>query len=79
MKTGLTIEKDDIAIDNVSLNNVAILKSICDGPSISKLEVLFETVAPRRNIVGTRVYVTPVSYSVAKFTYIKARYALGIR
>ena len=79
MKTRLTIKKDDIAIDYVSLDNVAILEPVCDGPPISKLEVFFETVTSRRNIVGTRMYVAPVSYSVAKSSYIKVCYALGIR
>lgn len=78
MKTGLAIKKDYIAIDNVSLDNVAVLKTVCDGPPISKLEVFFETIASRRNIVGTWMYVAPVSYSVAKFAYIEACYALGI-
>ena len=79
MKTGLAIKKDYIAIDNVSLDNVAVLKTVCDGPPVSKLEVFFKTVASRRNIVGTRMYVAPISYGIAKFSYIKACYAFGIR
>jgi hypothetical protein len=79
MKAGLTIEKHDVAIDNVSLNSVAISKTVCNSPSISKLEVLFETVASRSNIVSPRVCVAPISYGLPKLVYIEVRHALGIR
>jgi hypothetical protein len=79
MKTGLTIEQHDIAIDNMSLNSVTILKPVCNGPSISKLEILFEAVASRSDIISPRVYVAPISYGFSKSIYVEGCHTLGIR
>jgi len=78
MKTRLTIEEYDIAIDNMSLNNVTILKTVCNRPSVSELEVLFKTVVPGGNVISTRVYVAAISYSFAESINIEARHTLGI-
>jgi len=78
MKTRLTVEKHDIAIDNMSLNNVTVLETIRNRPSVSKLEVLFKTVASSSDIVGTRVPIASISHSFAESVYVEASHALGI-
>ena len=79
MKTRLTVEKHDIAIDNMSLNNVTVLETIRNCTSVSKLEVLFETVASSSDIVCTRVPIASISHSFAESVYVEASHALGIR
>jgi hypothetical protein len=79
MKTRLTVEKHDIAIDNMSLNNVTVLETVCDCPSVSKLEVLFKPVASSSDIVGTRVLIASISYGYAESVYVEGSHALGIR
>jgi len=79
MKTGLTIEEYDIAIDNVSLNNVTVLETIRDCHSVAELEVFFETVATASNIVGTRVCVAPIPHSLPESMYVEACHTFGIR
>jgi hypothetical protein len=78
MKTRLTVEKYDIAIDNMSLNNVTILETIRNCPSVSKLEVLFKPVASSSDIVSSRVLIASISHSIAEPVYVEASHALGI-
>ena len=79
MKTRLTVEKHDIAIENMSLDYVTVLETVRNCPSVSKLEVLFKTVAPSSNIVSTRVPIASISNSNAESVYVEASHALGIR
>jgi len=79
MKTRLTIEKHDIAIDNMSFNNVTVLETIRNCPSVSKLEVLFKTVASSSDIVSTRMPIASISHGFAESVYVEASHALGIR
>jgi hypothetical protein len=79
METGLTVKEHDIAIDNMSLNNVTVLETVCDCPSVAKLEVLFKPVASSSDIVGTGVPITPISHSCTESVYVEASHALGIR
>jgi hypothetical protein len=79
METRLPVEKYDIAIDNMSFDNVTVLETVCNCPSVSKLKVLFKTVTSSSNIVGTRVLIASISHSIAESVYVEASHALGIR
>lgn len=60
VQTGLPIEEHDVAVDDMSLNDIANPKTVRDSSSVAELEILLKSVAPRGDIVRTRMDVTPV-------------------
>lgn len=66
VQTRLTIEQNDVPIDNMPFYNVANPQAVRNGSTIAELQVFLESAAARRDVVRTRVNVATVAYSLLK-------------
>lgn len=78
VQTRLSIEQCNIPIDDMPLDDITIPQPICDSIPIPKLQILLEPIAPRRDIIRSRMDITPIPHRLLQLLNVVAGDAFGV-
>lgn len=79
MQTGLTVEKDNVTVDDMSFDNIANAQPVRDRRSVTELQELLEAAAAGRHVVRAGVHIAAVANRLLQHLHIMRRDALRVR